>query len=212
MPSVGARKWLATVSGRAKPRKINDPMVGVAYYGYRYYDPNTGRWPSRDPIEERGGVNLYGFVTNSPIRVVDILGKDPFHGPTAPPGTVWGVPSSNNANMPAADWGAVGEDIQNIGNTIGNALATILDIAGEIAAAFGDASELAEASDYAGAGAPSIDAEQAAILAAGISCFRLQSMCLECQGGQMARNNGYDCEAICRAAADCGCGGSNIGR
>ncbi|PXA05321.1 hypothetical protein DDZ13_00200 [Coraliomargarita sinensis] len=24
------------------------------YYGFRYYDPVTGRWPSRDPIEERG--------------------------------------------------------------------------------------------------------------------------------------------------------------
>jgi RHS repeat-associated protein len=24
------------------------------YYGFRYYDPQTGRWPSRDPIAERG--------------------------------------------------------------------------------------------------------------------------------------------------------------
>jgi len=28
---------------------------GLYYYGYRYYDPVTGRWPSRDPIGERGG-------------------------------------------------------------------------------------------------------------------------------------------------------------
>jgi hypothetical protein len=27
----------------------------VAYYGYRYYDPVAGRWPSRDPIGEEGG-------------------------------------------------------------------------------------------------------------------------------------------------------------
>jgi RHS repeat-associated protein len=39
------------------------------YYGYRYYDPVTGRWPSRDPIEEEGGVNLYGFVGNNSISV-----------------------------------------------------------------------------------------------------------------------------------------------
>jgi RHS repeat-associated protein len=32
--------------------------MGVTYYGYRWYDPHTGRWPSRDPIEERGGLNL----------------------------------------------------------------------------------------------------------------------------------------------------------
>ena len=46
----------------------------VAYYGYRYYDPLTGRWPSRDPIGERGGVNLYGFVGNDGVDIVDILG------------------------------------------------------------------------------------------------------------------------------------------
>jgi RHS repeat-associated protein len=36
------------------------------FYGYRYYDPSTGRWPSRDPIGEKGGVNLYGMVGNKP--------------------------------------------------------------------------------------------------------------------------------------------------
>lgn len=46
----------------------------VMYYGYRYYDPETGRWPSRDPIEEEGGVNLYGFVGNDGVNWVDILG------------------------------------------------------------------------------------------------------------------------------------------
>jgi hypothetical protein len=31
-------------------------------------------WPSRDPIEEEGGVNLYGFVSNNSINRVDKLG------------------------------------------------------------------------------------------------------------------------------------------
>ncbi len=39
-----------------------------------YYDPNLQRWPNRDPIEERGGVNLYAFVKNRPINGWDILG------------------------------------------------------------------------------------------------------------------------------------------
>jgi hypothetical protein len=47
------------------------------YYGYRLYDPETGRWPSRDPIEEEGGVNLYGFVGNSVVHLIDVLGLDP---------------------------------------------------------------------------------------------------------------------------------------
>lgn len=50
--------------------------TGVAYYLYRYYDPLTGRWPSRDPIEERGGLNLYGFLHNSAISDIDRLGME----------------------------------------------------------------------------------------------------------------------------------------
>ena len=38
----------------------------ASIYGYRWYNTYTGGWPSRDPIEEEGGVNLYGFVA---IRV-----------------------------------------------------------------------------------------------------------------------------------------------
>ena len=47
---------------------------GVADYQYRYYDTITGCWPSRDPIEEKGGINLYGFVGNQAIRRIDVLG------------------------------------------------------------------------------------------------------------------------------------------
>jgi hypothetical protein len=46
----------------------------VAYYGYRYYDPKSGRWPSRDPIGEEGGVNLYGFIGNDGVNAWDVLG------------------------------------------------------------------------------------------------------------------------------------------
>jgi hypothetical protein len=40
------------------------------------YDPTTGRWAGRDPIEERGGWNLYAFVGNDPIIRIDKLGLD----------------------------------------------------------------------------------------------------------------------------------------
>jgi hypothetical protein len=52
-------------------------MNHVADYGYRYYDPLTGRWPSRDPIEEEGGLNLYGFVFNSAVDHTDVIGREP---------------------------------------------------------------------------------------------------------------------------------------
>ena len=54
--------------------KYQDAETGLLYYGYRYYDPNTGRWLSRDPIEEEGGENLYGFNGNNGVNILDILG------------------------------------------------------------------------------------------------------------------------------------------
>ena len=39
-----------------------------------FYNPSTGRWLNRDPIRERGGLNLYGFVGNSPVNRRDPLG------------------------------------------------------------------------------------------------------------------------------------------
>jgi RHS repeat-associated protein len=54
--------------------KYQDEETDLLYYGYRYYSPNTGRWLSRDPIEERGGLNPYGFVGNSPMILHDAVG------------------------------------------------------------------------------------------------------------------------------------------
>lgn len=57
--------------------KYTDNETGLLYYGYRYLDPLTGRWPSRDPIGESGGVNIYGFVGNRTINEWDLLGQRP---------------------------------------------------------------------------------------------------------------------------------------
>ena len=54
--------------------KYQDMETGLIYYGYRYYDPRQGRFINRDPIGEEGGLNLYGFVGNSPVNRVDFLG------------------------------------------------------------------------------------------------------------------------------------------
>lgn len=54
--------------------KYQDQETALSYYGYRYYSPVIGRWLSRDPIEESGGSNLYGFVANSPVDLVDLYG------------------------------------------------------------------------------------------------------------------------------------------
>jgi RHS repeat-associated protein len=55
---------------------------------YRAYDADTGRWLSRDPIGESGGLNLYGYVRNNPMSYVDPFGlaifTEDFIGPMQP--------------------------------------------------------------------------------------------------------------------------------
>jgi len=40
-----------------------------------YYSPNQGRWLSRDPIGEEGGLNQHAFVENRPTNAVDPDGR-----------------------------------------------------------------------------------------------------------------------------------------
>ena len=53
-----------------------DEQTGLHYYKYRHYAPELGRWLSRDPIEEDGGFNLYGFINNDGINRWDYLGLE----------------------------------------------------------------------------------------------------------------------------------------
>ncbi len=73
-----------------KPRQVAQAATtksasGVCYYGFRYYNPQTGRWLSKDPLAERGGVNLYGMIGNNAVNEVDYLGLQSvyFFPPTA---------------------------------------------------------------------------------------------------------------------------------
>jgi len=65
-PAIGAR--------RPKSPILSQKSGVIEYYGYRDYDPETGRWTARDPIAEQGGLNLYGMVGNDAVDKVDYLG------------------------------------------------------------------------------------------------------------------------------------------
>jgi RHS repeat-associated protein len=57
--------------------KFTDDESGLVYYGHRFYSATLGRFINRDPKEEQGGINLYGFCRNNPINAWDYLGLLP---------------------------------------------------------------------------------------------------------------------------------------
>ncbi|WOO40074.1 RHS repeat-associated core domain-containing protein [Rubellicoccus peritrichatus] len=55
--------------------KYQDEETGLLYYGYRYYEPVTGRWLNRDPLGEFGGTNIYSAMLNNPVQFFDSDGR-----------------------------------------------------------------------------------------------------------------------------------------
>lgn len=70
MNLIPAPASLVPASHNRGPRSAS----GLYFYGYRYYDPVKGRWPSRDPIGELGGVNPYAIIGNDSVNRVDLFG------------------------------------------------------------------------------------------------------------------------------------------
>ena len=54
---------------------LADPVTGLVHFGFRDYEPDSGRWTARDPVlfEGRQG-NLYVYVGNSPLTYRDPSG------------------------------------------------------------------------------------------------------------------------------------------
>jgi RHS repeat-associated protein len=51
---------------------LHDRNTGLVRFGYRDYDPETGRWTAKDPIFFEGGdTDLYGYVQNDPVNMID---------------------------------------------------------------------------------------------------------------------------------------------
>lgn len=61
--------------------KFTDTETCLVYYGLRYYSPTLGRFINKDPIEEQGGLNLYGFVGNDGVNRWDYLGMTVQYAP-----------------------------------------------------------------------------------------------------------------------------------
>ena len=51
-----------------------DTQESLVCFNYRYYMPKEGRWIRRDPIEEKGGINIYSLLNNDAINYTDSNG------------------------------------------------------------------------------------------------------------------------------------------
>ncbi|XPS88777.1 hypothetical protein Dvar_67960 [Desulfosarcina variabilis str. Montpellier] len=52
-----------------------DAETGLHYNYHRYYDPDTGRYLTADPIGLAGGINLFAYVSNDPVNYIDPTGE-----------------------------------------------------------------------------------------------------------------------------------------
>ncbi|GBC59950.1 hypothetical protein DENIS_0892 [Desulfonema ishimotonii] len=60
---------------------LYDADTGLVRFGYRDYDPDTGRWTAKDPILFAGGdTDLYGYCLSDPVNWIDPDGLTQ-HGP-----------------------------------------------------------------------------------------------------------------------------------
>jgi len=57
------------------PGQYYDPETGLHYNYFRYYNPQTGRYITPDPIGLEGGINLFVYVAGNPINEIDPQGQ-----------------------------------------------------------------------------------------------------------------------------------------
>ncbi len=131
-PSSAALLTRYTYTGREY-----DVAVGIYHYRHRWYSPAIGRWMSSDPIGERGGINLYGYVGENPTSRTDSSGLDygeagtlypPYNNQKMDPNrTCWATlygagagglgtktPGVGGAFWPAVLWGAISGAVADI--------------------------------------------------------------------------------------------------
>jgi RHS repeat-associated protein len=56
------------------PGQYEDPETGLHYNDHRYYDPDTGRYLSPDPLGLAAGPNPYVYAGNDPLTRIDPSG------------------------------------------------------------------------------------------------------------------------------------------
>jgi hypothetical protein len=91
-------------------------IVLLGFPAQAFYNPSTGRWLNRDPVEEAGGINVVALHGNRAIDFVDRLGLEDLPVTTKPgsetlggqvPGDLWKVVFWNGDLAKAPAWSGV---------------------------------------------------------------------------------------------------------
>jgi RHS repeat-associated protein len=120
--SYGSTSYQAVRSQTEIPKryrlaaKERDEESGLYYFGARYYAPQICRWIAVDPAGIKKNINVYAYVSNRPIVLVDPDGRDeeppekwsfssskPGFGESIIP--IWGSVRDANYNFGKGNWG-----------------------------------------------------------------------------------------------------------
>ena len=108
---------------------LTDPDTGLIRFGVRDYDPETGRWAAKDPLGfEAGELNLYAYVGNDPVNVIDPDGGLPILIPV-----VLGAVAVFEAAATAHDVYSAGQALM---DKCASGLAKSIAVAGAVGGAF----------------------------------------------------------------------------
>lgn len=86
------------------PGQYYDEETGLHYNWHRYYEPETGRYLSPDPMGLEGGMNLFSYVDGNPVNWVDPWGLSPRPaGVLNTQGLHWRGPATSHYNTHVTD-------------------------------------------------------------------------------------------------------------
>ena len=122
--------------------------TGLNLAFYRVSDSETSSWLSRDPIEEKGSTNLFAYVNNNPVRLMDPLGL--IGWPTGI-GVAVSVLDPRPVNPGGVIGGAIGGAVGEFGGAVGGAVVVAVAgvaVGGAVGGVPGDIAGLGEGAVY----------------------------------------------------------------